>query len=96
MRGEVVLVIVALGVAGVGSILLWTVPRLFRRRPPSFREQLAAVSPQPGKRVGPAAGVSVPTPLTQSSSSDEHPVPTKSPARARPAEKPPPQTRQER
>ena len=69
MRGSVVLVIAALAAAGVGSVLLWVAPRLFRRRPPSLREQLAAISPQAGDPVGPADGISAPRPLPDGTSS---------------------------
>ena len=64
MRGAVLLVVAALGVATIGSILLWMAPKLFRRRSPSFNEQLSAMAPRPGERVGPAGGVSAPTPIT--------------------------------
>ena len=63
MRGAVLLVVAALGVATIGSILLWMAPKLFRRRSPSFKEQLSAIAPRSGEPVGPAGGVSAPTPI---------------------------------
>ena len=63
MRGAVLLVVAALGVATIGSILLWMAPKLFGRRPASFNERLSAMAPHPGERVGPAGGVIGLTPI---------------------------------
>ena len=75
MRGAVILVIAALGVAALGSMLLWVAPRMFRRRPPSFKEQLAAVSPRRGGPVGPAGGVGALMPMDAETPADD-PGPT--------------------
>ena len=57
MSGPAVLLLAALGVAVAASLLLWLARRLFRRRPPSFQDQLRALAPRPGNPVGPAGGV---------------------------------------
>ena len=59
MSGSALLVLAALAASLLVSMLLWLARRLFRRRPKSFREQLAAVSDRPGAPVGPAGGVAV-------------------------------------
>ena len=57
MSGPAVLLLAALGVAVAASLLLLLARRLFRRRPPSFQDQLRALAPRPGNSVGPAGGV---------------------------------------
>ena len=64
MRGSVLLVIASLGLATVGSTLLWLVRRITWRRPAPFMKQLEAVSPARGRPVGPAGGISKLDPLT--------------------------------
>ncbi len=64
MRGSVLLVIASLGLATVGSTLLWLIRKITWRRPAPFLEQLEAVSPVPGRSVGPASGISRLDPLT--------------------------------
>lgn len=74
MSGSALLVGAALAAAALVSMLLWLARRLFRRRPKSFREQLAAVSDRPAP-VGPAGGVSVLDEVTEmrSRSSNDEP-----------------------
>ena len=95
MSGAVVLVIVALVAAAVGSFLLWAAPKMFRRRPPSFKEQLEAVAPRAGTQVGPAGGISTPRPLPERPSGQQG-SPTASRPRAGPAPEAPPAAREER
>ena len=64
MRGSVLLVIASLGLATVGSSLLWLARRITWRRPAPFLKQLEAVSPERGRPVGPASGISRLDPLT--------------------------------
>ena len=67
MRGSVLLVLASLGLATVGSTLLWLVRKISWRRPASYLKQLKAVSPTPGRPVGPASGISRLDPLAPSS-----------------------------
>ena len=64
MRGSVLLVIASLGLATIVSTLLWLVRRITWRRPAPYLKQLEAVSPAPGRPVGPASGISKLDPLT--------------------------------
>ena len=64
MRGSVLLVIASLGLATVGSTLLWLIRKITWRRPAPFLKRLEAVSPVPGRSVGPASGISRLDPLT--------------------------------
>ena len=68
MRGSVLLVVASLGLATVGSMLLWLARRITWRRPVPFLRQLKAVSGVPGRSVGPASGISRLDPLNP-----EHP-----------------------
>ncbi len=70
MRGSVLLVLASLGLATVGSGLLWLVRKITWRRPTSYLKQLEAVSPTSGRPVGPASGISRLDPLTPSSEGD--------------------------
>lgn len=63
MRGSVLLVLASLGLATVGSTLLWLIRKITWRRPAPFLKQLEAVSPTPGRPVGPASGISRLDPL---------------------------------
>ena len=63
MRGSVLLVVASLGLATVGSMLLWLARRITWRRPVPFLRQLKAVSGVPGRSVGPASGISRLDPL---------------------------------
>ena len=67
MRGSVLLVLASLGLATVGSMLLWLARRITWRRPPPFLERLGSVSPSPGQAVGPASGISRLDPITPAS-----------------------------
>ena len=67
MRGSVLLVLASLGLATVGSTLLLLVRKITWRRPTSFLKQLEAVSPTPGRRLGPASGISKLDPLAPDS-----------------------------
>ena len=58
MRGSVLLVLASLGLAAVGSTLLWLIRKITWRRPAPYLKQLEAVSPTPGRPVGPASGIS--------------------------------------
>ena len=58
MRGSVLLVVASLGLATIGSMLLWVARRITWRRPVSFLRQLKAVSGAPGRSVGPSSGIS--------------------------------------
>ena len=58
MRGSVLLVVASLGLATVGSVLLWLARRITWRRPTPYLEQLESVSGVPGRSVGPASGIS--------------------------------------
>ena len=64
MRGSVLLVLASLGLATVGSTLLLLIRKITWRRPAPFLKQLEAVSPAPGRPVGPASGISKLDPLT--------------------------------
>ncbi len=66
MRGSVLLVLGSLGLATVVSTLLWLIRRITWRRPAPFLKQLEAVSPTPGRPVGPASGISRLDPLAPS------------------------------
>ena len=66
MRGSVLLVLASLGLATVGSTLLWLVRKITWRRPAPYLKQLEAVSPTPGRPVGPASGISKLDPLSPS------------------------------
>ena len=57
MRGSVLLVVASLGLATIGSMLLWAARKITWRRPTPFLEQLESVS-APGRSVGPASGIS--------------------------------------
>ena len=94
MSGAVLLVLASLGVAALSSMLLWLLPKLFRRRPPSFREQLAALAPRPGRPVGPAGGVAEPTPISSEGAraAPRQPPSEPSPARHEPSPEVPPGT----
>ena len=70
MRGAVLLVIGSLGLATVGSTLLWLVRKITWRRPTPFLKRLKAVSPVPGRPVGPASGISRLDPMTPSTAAD--------------------------
>ena len=63
MRGSVLLVVASLGLATVGSMLLWVARRITWRRPVPFLSQLKALSGVPGRSVGPASGISRLDPL---------------------------------
>lgn len=63
MRGSVLLVLASLGLAMVGSTLLWLIRKITWRRPAPFLKQLEAMSPTPGRPVGPASGISKLDPL---------------------------------
>lgn len=63
MRGSVLLVLASLGLATVVSTLLWLIRKITWRRPAPFLKQLEAVSPTPGRPVGPASGISRLDPL---------------------------------
>ena len=106
MRGAVLLVVAALGVATIGSILLWMAPKLFGRRPASFNERLSAMAPHPGERVGPAGGVIGLTPIlaeptiaetataeTATAETGHQPIRTATPNRTRPRPSPDPKRR---
>ncbi|MCY4666012.1 MAG: hypothetical protein OXC00_15255 [Acidimicrobiaceae bacterium] len=69
MRGSVLLVVASLGLATVGSVLLWAARRITWRRPASYLRQLEAVS-IPGKSVGPASGISRLDPLQSDDAAD--------------------------
>ena len=71
MRGSVLLVLASLGLATVVSTLLWLIRKITWRRPAPFLKQLEAVSPTPGRPVGPASGISRLDPLNP-----EHPAGT--------------------
>lgn len=71
MRGSVLLVVASLGLATVGSMLLWVARRITWRRPVPFLRQLKALSGVPGRSVGPASGISRLDPLKP-----EHPAGT--------------------
>lgn len=58
MRGSVLLVLASLGLATVGSTLLWLARKITWRRPVPFLKQLKAMSPDPERPVGPASGIS--------------------------------------
>ena len=75
MRGSVLLVIGSLGLATVGSVLLWVARRITWRRPAPFLKQLESVSPVPGRSVGPASGISKLDPLAPSPAADGSPDP---------------------
>ena len=64
MRGSVVLVLASLGLATVGSTLLWLIRKITWRRPAPYLKQLEAVSPTTGRPVGPASGISKLDPIT--------------------------------
>ena len=64
MRGSVLLVLASLGLATVGSMLLWAARRITWRRPTPFLERLGSMSPVPGRPVGPASGISRLDPMT--------------------------------
>lgn len=64
MRGSVLLVVASLGLAAVGSMLLWAARKITWRRPVPFLRQLKAVSGVPGRSVGPASGISKLDPLS--------------------------------
>ena len=66
MRGSVLLVLASLGLATIVSLLLWMVRRITWRRPAPFLKQLEAVSPTPGRPVGPASGIARLDPLSPS------------------------------
>ena len=66
MRGSVLLVLASLGLATVVSTLLWLIRRITWRRPAPFLKQLEAVSPTPGRPVGPSSGISRLDPLAPS------------------------------
>ena len=68
MRGSVLLVLASLGLATVVSTLLWLIRKITWRRPAPFLKQLEAVSPTPGRPVGPASGISRLDPLEPGSS----------------------------
>ena len=72
------LVLASLGVAAVGSMLLWVVRRITWRRPTPFLERLESVSPVPGRAVGPASGISRLDPMTPTTT--PHGAPVDSPA----------------
>ena len=61
MRGSVLLVVASLGLATIGSMLLWLARKITWRRPVPFLRQLKAVSA--GRSVGPASGISRLDPL---------------------------------
>ena len=63
MRGSVLLVAASLGLATIGSTLLWVARKITWRRPTPFLRQLEAVSGVPGRSVGPASGISKLDPL---------------------------------
>ena len=67
MRGSVLLVLASLGLATVVSTLLWLIRKITWRRPAPFLKQLEAVSPTPGRPVGPASGISRLDPLAPGS-----------------------------
>ncbi len=67
MRGSVLLVLASLGLATVVSSLLWLIRKITWRRPAPFLKQLEAVSPTPGRPVGPASGISRLDPLAPDS-----------------------------
>ena len=69
MRGSVLLVVASLGLATVGSMLLWLARKITWRRPAPFLRQLEAVS-LPDRSVGPASGISRLDPLNSESSRD--------------------------
>lgn len=63
MRGSVLVLLSALGAATLISLLLWSAPRVIRRRTRTFRDRLGRLAPVPGQKVGPAGGVARLTPL---------------------------------
>ncbi len=68
MKDAILLLVAALGTAAVVSLLLWGLPKLFRRREPTFSERLNALAPTPGTRVGPSSGISGLTPISDDAS----------------------------
>ena len=70
MRGSVLLVLASLGLATVGSMLLWAARRITWRRPTPFLERLGSMSPVPGRPVGPSSGISRLDPMTPPAGAD--------------------------
>ncbi len=70
MRGSVLLVVASLGLATVGSMLLWLARRITWRRPTPFLKKLQSVSGVPGRPVGPASGISKLDPLMSDPSAE--------------------------
>ena len=70
MRGSVLLVVASLGLATIGSMLLWVARKITWRRPAPFLRQLESVSGVPGRSVGPASGISRLDPMTSDDPAD--------------------------
>lgn len=64
------MVVASLGLATVGSIMLWLARRITWRRPTPFLKKLEAVSGAPGRSVGPASGISRLDPLKSDPSAE--------------------------
>lgn len=68
MSTAVIFLLLALAMAGVGSLLMWVVHHFPRRREPGYWEQLEAIAPVNGRPAEPPSGIAALAPL----SDEEH------------------------
>ena len=63
MSTAVVFLLLAMAMAGAGSLLVWVVHRFPRRPEPGYREQLEAIAPVNNRPAEPPSGIAVLVPL---------------------------------
>ena len=63
MSTAVVFLLLAMAMAGAGSLLVWAVHRFPRRPEPGYREQLDAIAPVNNRPAEPPSGIAVLVPL---------------------------------
>lgn len=63
MSTAVLFLLLALAMAGAGSLLVWAVHRIPRRREPGYWEHLEAIAPVNGRPAEPPSGIAALAPL---------------------------------
>lgn len=63
MSTAVVFLLLAMAMAGAGSLLVWAVHRFPRRPEPGYREQLEAIAPVNNRPAEPPSGIAALVPL---------------------------------
>lgn len=64
MSTAVIFLLLALAMAGAGSLLVWVIHRFPKRPEPGYWEQLEAIAPVNGRPADPPSGIAALVPLT--------------------------------